>query len=850
VLKVALRGLRAHKVRFLATLLAVVLGVGFMIGTRVLGDTVTSSFDQVFTDVYASIDVVVRSDDNSANPFDGRSRVGDDTLVAAAAVPGVTAAEGQVQGITQLIDASGEAVTAADGPPTFALNWLTSPELSQWRLVEGSAPVGPGDVVLDRRTATDAGFVVGDPVTLELVGRPEPFTVTGIAIFGELGSYAGSGAVLLETSVAQAALTEPGTFNWVSVAAEPGISQEQLAAAIEPVAPDGTEVLTGAAFTEETIEPVQRFIEDFVRFISIFGLIALFVGSFIIYNTFNVIVAQRLRELALLRAIGARRSQVLGSVVGEATITGAVAAVGGIGFGILLAAGLRSLLDAIGFSLPPAPLLIDAGAFVTPVLLAVGVTIVSALIPAWRASRVAPLAALREVSVDRSGRSWLRVAVGAVMLAVAAWLLQAGLALSGEPALQRIGASLVLVILAATALGPLYVRPLARGLQAVLGRLAGITGRLAGHNARRNPARTGTTAMALTIGVTLVTVIAIVAASLVATENQVVERTIVGDFVVQPDNFGSGLAPEVADEIAAVEGVAVATGWRAGVVDVDDGPRILAGVDTAAIQQLIDLDVIDGSLDDLRADGVAISDGTAERSDLALGDTLPVTFPVDGLQPLTVRAIYTNDALVGRGGSLLVTTERFDLGFPPNAQLDAQVVVAVDDSVNPVSVRPALIEIIDRYPTVTLQDLGELQQSNQDQVEQFVAFLYALLGLSVVIGLIGIVNTLLLSVVERTRELGLLRAVGSIRGQVASMVLQESVIIAVVGTLVGTVVGIGYGAAIVRGLSEAEDVTVLAVPTGQLAVTVLIAAVAGVVAGVWPAWRASRLDVLDAIAVE
>lgn len=854
MLKVTLRGLRAHTVRLVATMLAVLLGVGFMVGTQVLGATLKQTFDEVFAEVYGEIDAVVRSSTEVSTVF-GPQRVPIDAEVATelAALPQVAAAEGQIEGVLRMVGKDGEPLGNANtGPPTFGLNWLTEPELNGWELVEGEAPTGPDQVVLDRGSATDGGFVVGDEITLDLLATgPQPFRVVGIATFGELDDYGGAAAALFDTATAQSLLGEPGKVTFISVAATDGVDQQQLVTALGPVLPDGAEAITGDAFIDESADPFREFIDDFITFITIFGYIALGVGGFIIYNTFNVIIAQRTRELALLRAIGASSGQVLGSVVLEAAVVGLVASALGVGFGIVLASGLRALLSGLGLSLPTTPLVIEPASFATPVLVAIVVTLVSAALPAWRAGRVPPIAALSDVAIDRSSRSVVRLALGIAMLVLAALMFVWGFQLEGEAALLRIALSLALTFLASVAVGPLYARPLAGLLGAPLARLAGITGVLARENARRNPARTATTAASLTIAVGLVTVIAIAASSASASINAATEEAVVSDFTVSSDSF-QGLSPTLATELDALPEVAVATGLRFGIFQQILGRGdVLIGVDPDGLQQVFDLEVVAGDLTGMGPDGVAVTSEAAAEFGLAVGDPVPMTFVSSGGTFFQVAAIFKESPVL-QGVDFMVTQAGFDANYPPTLQADGQIFVNLADGVDPTEGRAALEAVVDRYPTAELQDLEELQASQTEQINQGVAFLYALLFLSVLIALIGVVNTLLLAVYERVRELGLLRAVGTARRQVSSAVLQESVIIALIGTALGLVIGVVFGWALVQALSSSGDDLQLtfALPVSTMVAVVVGAIVSGVLAGVYPAWRAGRLDVLQAIATE
>ena len=846
-----LRGIRAHKLRFVATMLAVLLGVGFMISTQVLGATLKQSFDDVFSDVYANVDAVVRSEREVLSPFGPqRTPIDQDLAATLAEVPGVAAAEGQVEGFLTIIGPDGRPTADANaGPPTFGFNWLTEPELNGWAIDEGRPPEGPTEVVIDRRTVDGAGFALGDEVTLDLVSGPRQHTLVGIATFGDLDDYGGAPAALFDLATAQELLGEPGAVSYLSVAAEEGMSQAELVEALAPALPPSTEAITGTAFADESADPFREFIDQFTRFISLFGVVALFVGGFIIYNTFTVIVAQRTRELALLRAIGAARSQVLGSVIAEAVIVGIVSALMGVLGGIALAEGLRALLRTIGLAFPTNALVLDPSAWAFPMTLAVVVTVVSALLPAVKAARVPPVAAMGAVSIDRSSRSIVRLVLGVLLLIAAGYQFVQGLERTGEAALIGVGSSLLLTFLASVAIGPLYARPLATLLGTPLA-ATGITGRLAKENARRNPARTATTAAALTILVGLVTVIAITASSATASVNRATDQTVVSDLIVSGETF-IGLSPQLAADLQALPEVELATGLRAGPAEVLAEGDLILGIDPGPFQALFGLDVRRGSIEDLSDGGVAISTEAARDHGLDLGDTVPIRFLSRGQRPFVVEAMFVETPVLRRT-DYIITQTAFDASFPTSAQADRQILVELADDVDRGDARAAVEAAADAYPTAEVQDVEELKESQAEQVNQAVTFLYALLFISGLIALIGVINTLLLAVYERTRELGLLRAVGSTRRQVERSIVAEAVIIALIGTVLGLAIGTGFGWALVRALASGEDdlELIFALPTGTIVGVVIGSFVAGVLAGLYPAWRAGRLNVLDAIATE
>lgn len=865
------RGLRSHLLRLGATALAVVLGVSFMVGTTVLGDTVKAGFDEAFADVNLGVDAVVRSDSEIPTPF-GAERVRIDAAVVEqlSGEPGVAAAAGQVRRPIRLIDTAGEPIGNPNaGPPTFGLNWSEVPQLNNWDLVAGQAPTA-GSLVLDRRTATDADISVGDTLRVDIASGTREFTVSGIATFGEIDNFAGAPAALLSTVEAQELLAEPGTFDWITVAGADGIDQTELVAGLSASLPEGTEAITGEAFSDESAGPFRDFINQFTTFITAFGVIALFVGGFIIFNTFAVLVAQRMRELALLRAVGASRGQVLGSVLGEAALVGVIASAVGAAAGVALAVGLRQLLASLGLELPPRPLALESAAFVLPVTLGVVITLLSALLPALRASRVAPIEAMGAAAIDTSARSTARLVVGAIAAAGAGVMVAIGWSAEPTRALQLIGAGLVATFVAVTALGPLYLRPLAGIIGAPLRAITGITGQLATENARRNPARTSSTAAALTIGIGLVTVIAIAAASASASVASATERSFISDLIVAPDSF-LGLSPQVANDIDALDEVAVATGLRfafAGVdqppTGTDDGSQTSDGTDESGgvrgatvlgiepdrIDGLIDFEVTAGSLNDLVGATVAVSSDEASKLGVGVGDEVTLSFQATGNQTFTVVAVYGESPLL-RGGGFITSHDTFDANVPPANRVDQQVLVEFAPGVNPTEGRRAVESVVAAYPTAEVADLADLTASRAAQVDQSVALLYALLALSLFIALIGVVNTLLLAVYERTREIGLLRAVGTMARQISGMIVQEAMVIAIVGTVLGLAIGFGFGVALFGVLTRAEPTfSVLSVPVSNLVVIVVMGTVAGVLAGLYPAWRASRLVVLDAIGTE
>ena len=852
MLKVTLRGLLAHKVRLIATAVAVVLGVAFMAGTQVLTSSISASFDKVFSDVYASIDVVVRSSNKVETPFGSqRTRIADTVVPTISEVPGVDAAEGQVVGQIRVLGRDNKPIVQAQSPPNFALNWLTSPSLNGWNIVEGAAPAGPDQIVLDAKTAKDGDFTVGDTVAVAITNGVNEYRVVGIARFGKLDTWGGAQAALFDTTTAQALVGEPGTFNWISISGDSGVSQAELTARVAQVIPSDTEAITGKDFTAESQDAFQKIIGIFNTFLLVFALIALFVGSFIIYNTFTIIVAQRTRELALLRALGASRRQVLSSVLLEALAVGFVASAIGVGLGILLAVGLNALMQSVGFSGPDTPIVVPASAVISSVLVGTLITLASAILPARRAATIAPIAAMRDVAVESTGTSRRRVIIGATLLLGGAGSLWFGLFGNSDSALQLVGFGAFLVFMGFTVIGPVTAGPMARMLGAPLARIGGVSGRIARENAMRNPKRTATTASALMIGVGLVGFIAVTAQSLKVSTVQAINSSVTAQYVVTTDGFGATALPSsLVGKIAALPEVETSAGISATFGNIEGDAKVIIATDPAAFQRVVALEDVQGSFADLDANGIAIPKTMATDKKLSVGDTLAVSFLNGGPPTLTIESIYTTKFPI-QGPGYFINEDLFAQVTPPDQQTAQSIYVGLLDTTDAgiAAARAPLDEVVSTSPGAKLQSLKEFTKAQTDQANQFLMIVYVLLALALIIAIVGVINTLLLSVYERTRELGLLRAVGMSRRQVRASIRYESVIISLIGTIIGLGIGLVFGWALVKALYD-QGITSFAVPWSQLIIIVFIAALAGVGAALYPARRAARLDVLRAISSE
>ena len=845
--RVSLRNLLGHKMRLATTGLAIVIGVAFLAGTLVLRDTMKETFDDLFGEVYENTDAVVRSgvefDDPSGFGVQ-RGRVDESLLAEVAAVDGVAAAAGDVFGYAQLVDREGDPVgNPQNGPPAVGTNWADVDALNPWNLLRGRAPQRDDEVVLDKRLAEDAGYDVGDVATVLVMGPPQQVRIAGVAEFGEGGSTGGATFVIFTTPAAQRLVAEPGMFDSISVVAEDGVSQGEVVDRLSDVLPPKVEAVTGTVITEENQDAIQEGMSVFNTFMLVFAFVALFVGAFIVFNTFFITVAQRTRENALLRAVGASRRQVLGSVLIEAVGVGIVASVVGVAGGVVVAAGLKALLVALGFDLPVTGIVFRSSTAVISIAAGMVVTLVAAISPARKAGKVPPVAAMLQLSSGSTGYgSKERIFVGGAILVGGVALLLYGLFGEASNALPLVGLAAVLVFFGVTVLGRTVALPLSRVIGWPLPRVRGIAGELARENAMRNPKRTAATASALMIGVGLVAFITIFASSTKASISDVIDEQFLGDFAItSPAMMGSGgLDPALGDRLNELPQVDVAGGIRVKAAEVDGKPEHLFAADPQSFQ-IFDVEPLQGKPADLGADSIGVFEDVAEDKGLEVGDRVPVYFTRTGVQQLEVGMIYGENM---PAGDWILSTAAFEKHVAE--QFDFQVFVRKAPGVDAATAMAAVERVVDEYPGAKLLDQSGYKDEQSAFVDQMLGLIYALLALAIVIALLGIGNTLGLSILERIRELGVLRAVGMTRPQLRSAVRWESVIIAVQGTALGLVVGVFFGWALVKALAS-EGVTTFALPIANLVVVVLIGALAGVAASVLPARRAARIDILKAL---
>jgi putative ABC transport system permease protein len=842
--RISLISLWARKRRLASIALAVVLGVAFLTGTLVLGDTLNANFDRLFAEVSAGTDVVVRNGtvvESDRGPDDARGPIDQALVDEVRDVDGVADAEGQVMGFGVLRGRDGDPV-GGSGPPQQAGSWISNPDLNPYELAEGRAPEAPDEVVVNQGAAEDGNLSVGDTTVVETPG-PVEVTVVGIATFGDEPGLGGVTFTAFSLEGAQAnVLRQDGVVSSIVVQGDDGVSSDELRDRVDSTLPGGVEAITGQQLAADRSSEIDGTFLNMLRtFLVVFAGIALVVATLSIANTFSITVAQRTRELALLRAVGASRRQVRRSVTIEAAGIGVVASAIGVAAGLGVAGLLKGMFDAFGFALPA------GGMEITPLSVAVGftvglvATVVAAQSAARRASRLAPVEAMRATSAETTAVSPRRIVVGAVLAALGIGGAVAA-SLSGDFLFAGV-ASLSLVV-GTLVLAPVAVSPAARVLGGLLQRVRGVNGMLAEQNARRNPRRSAATATALVVGVAVVSLFTVFASSMKATLDDQITGDFGADLAVGVAGFGADqLSPEVASEVAELPQVGEAIGLGGGPVLLDGGSATVTATDAARLAEVAGIETIDGELGAEGAAGIAVDESKAEDEGWRVGSTVELAFEDGTTETATVEAVYGDNALVG---SLVIPRETWTAHT--SQPTDTTVLVTTADGVSIEEARRAIQPIAERNGT-EVQDRSGYASAATEGLDMMLAIVYVLLALAVVIALLGIGNTLSLAVHERRRELGLLRAVGQTRRQVRSVLRLESVIISAFGTAVGLVLGGFLGWALVATVWS-DDGGRFALPTTQMAVIAVLGALAGVLAARRPARRAARLPILEAIAAQ
>lgn len=847
MLALSIRNLLSHKLRLFFTSSAVVIGVGFVVGAFVVTDTLRGSIGQLFDEVNATIDVQVRArtDLEGSGGTVSRGRVPVDLVEIVRDVEGVSAADGSIGGYAQLLTKVGAPVTST-GAPFLGVSWGESDALSPVTLDVGRGPQAPGEVAIDADQAREFNFSVGDRTDVLLTDGRQPVEIVGIFTFGDSNSLLGARLVAFDTRTALDVLGGDTGFDTIDIAGDGTVTDDELAARIVGAIPGEYEAVPVTTVVDESMAQVDGFIGVFRTALLVFAGIALFVSAFSINNTFSIILGQRVRELAMLRALGATGGQVVASVVIEAVLVGALASAVGVVVGLGIASLLRAVLSAGGLGLPPGSLVLAPRTFLVAGFVGVVITTVASLAPARRAGKLSPMVALRNGAGQDRDRSGRRALVGSSVTAIGFASAAAGLfaAEGGLTVLALAGGGVLAIFVGVSLLTPLVAGPVARLIGAVPARLGGTASRLARANAARDPFRTARTAAALMIGLALVTTAFVVGSSFKESFSASIEQAVTADYIVTEPTF-MGFSPTVVERLEELDEVGAVTAVRFDRFVFEGSERDLVAIDPTTAGELIDVDVRAGSLDQLDDSSIFVHEDPARDLGLSVGDTVSVTFATGGAQELTVAGIHGDATWAGNYFVSLDTMRRW---YPANT-LDVVAFFKAADGVDPAGIRRAVNDALDDYPQLVLEDRAEFNASQREQVDALLLAVNGLLGLALFIALAGIANTLALSVVERTREIGLLRAVGMTRSQTRRMVTIESGIIAVFGALLGVGLGLVFGWAAASAMPESV-VTTIVVPVSVLVVVVVQASVLGVIAGLLPARRAAKLDVLHAIASE
>lgn len=839
------RNMARHRLRFALTTFSVLLGVSFVVASFVLTDGLRATFDAIVTDANEGIDAQVQARSQFEEVQFTDRPIDEALLDAVAAVDGVEEAVAGTQSAKIVpITGSGDPIETG-GAPILSFNWSGS-DLSALTLVDGKVPEGPGEFAVDVSTAERENMVVGEAYDIIGADGREPFELVGINRFGEENALAGAVLVSFTLDELQRLDGSEGLIRWISVAGEPGVDNDVLIDRLEAALPGEVEVVSGEEVIAEDQEDFSGVVDIFGNILLAFALVAVFVSTFIIGNTFNILLGQRVRQLSLLRALGASSRQIRFGAVFEALIVGVVASIIGLGGGVLLALGLRGLMNALGFSLPSIDIIVSPRTVVLAMVVGIVVTLIAAISPARRAARIPPIAGIRGGYRFGSGEGTRRTIIAIVLAALGVAGMGYGLFGGSDNTgllLMVLGAGAVLVFVAVSMFAPLFSSPSASALGLPLEHLPKrqITGHMARENAARNNKRTATTAAGLMIGLALIAMATVVATSLKESFRAELGSTLTADYLVTAPNngdFSNRLVRQVEalpefDEVAAV---------RYGTMLIDESETGLTATDLTQLTSLLEVGVVSGDpATAADADHILLSQDAATEHDVVVGDPLTVEFAATGPRTLVVGAIYDNEFLIG---SYLIDLSSWDENF--NADNDVTIAARVTAGTELAAADSALAPLESQYPQLEFETRAEFQERLEGQLDSLLVVINVFLGLAIIIALLGITNTMALSVLERTREIGLMRAIGMTRRQTRSLIRLEAGVVSMFGALLGIIVGVAFGWIAVIAIPD-SIIGRFAIPYPTLLVYVVVATVAGLIAASFPARRAARLNILDAI---
>ncbi|MEU8620229.1 ABC transporter permease [Streptomyces sp. NPDC048623] len=840
--RTALRNVLAHKARLLMTVLAVMLGVAFVSGTLVFTDTLSNAFRNQSAKSYDDVAVAVTAAPNQKDP-NATPGLSEQTRQKIAALDGVASATGRVSGFAGVPDKDGKLIGAGWSNKGTNFSPGKDGKDAAYTFTAGDGPAKDDEIALDKETAGKGGYQVGDQVRVATNGPVETYTLAGVFTTEDGAVNAGGSLVLFDTAVAQKRYLKPGHFLDITVTAKPGADADKILAAVKPVVGDTADAQTGKQLADEQAKDIENGLSDIKKMLLGFAAISLFVGIFLISNTFTMLVAQRTKELALMRAVGASRKQIIYSVLMEAGLVGLVASAVGFVLGIGLAAGLRSGMDAFDLKVPAGDLVVGATPLISALVVGVFVTMLAAFVPAGRAAKIPPVAAMGSVHAVATTKSLVvRNTVGGIITALGGGAIAFGASQGGDNGRMVIAGGAFLALIGVIVLIPLLARPVIALSRPVL-KAFGVAGTLAGQNAVRNPRRTGATGSALAIGLTLVTGLSVLGVSVGAAVDRMTTDQIKADYLITMAS-GEGLSQAALDAVRKAPGATAVSPQQAGWLDMQGHFASVSGVTPGDVEKVLNLKVVDGSLATLAEGKVAVDDKTSAKRGWKVGSTLPVEFTDKKKGTLTVGAVYEAGEFVS---PLLLDTKVLNAHDPK--PYIPQIFVKMDGGPS-AAAEKAVMKSLGDNPAITVMDQKDIRDMFGGAINMMLNIMYGLLAMALIIAVLGVVNTLAMSVFERQQEIGMLRAIGLDRRRVKRMVRLEAVVISLFGAVVGIALGSFLGWAIGETLKSSLPDYALVLPWGRIGIFVLLAGLVGVLASLWPARSAAKLNMLAAIKAE
>ncbi|WP_426497803.1 ABC transporter permease [Streptomyces sp. D54] len=841
--RTALRNVLAHKARLLMTVLAVMLGVAFVSGTLVFTDTLGNAFRKQSAKSYDNVAVSVETfagDDEKTYGID------EATLEKIRGTDGVASATGRVSGFAGVADPDGKLI--GNGWSNTGANFAPGKDGkdASYVFTDGSGPTKNDSVALDKDTATKGKYRVGDPVRVATNGPVKEYTLSGIFTTEDGAVNAGGSLVLFDTATAQQLYLKPGVFQSATVSAAGGVSDQKLLSAIKPLLPEDATAQTGKALADQQAKDIESGMAGLNGMLLAFAGIALFVGIFLIANTFSMLIAQRTRELALMRAIGATRRQVKRSVLLEAAVVGTLASVIGFALGLGLATGLRSAMGLLGGKIPAGPLVVSPTAVGSAFAVGILITVLAAWLPARRAAKIAPVAAMSSVHATASTKSLvLRNSIGGVIALIGAAGIVGGAGAGGTSGRQLVAGGAFFALIGVIILIPLLSRPVIALVRPLLKKLFGVSGKLASQNAVRNPRRTGATASALAIGLTLVTGISVLGVTLGQAIDKMTTDNIKADYLISMAN-GGPLDQSALTALEKADGVSALSPQQAAWFEVDGGGYSASGVTPGDVEQVFALKTVSGSLGSLKDGQVAVGSKTAKTHGWKTGDTIPVTFEDDKKGKVTVGALYEENEFLSPFVIPKALADEHSTSTRPEIR---EIWIKADGGATDAN-EQSIVDALGDNPAMSVMDRQDIRDSFGGFINTALNIMYGLLAMALLIAVLGVVNTLAMSVFERQQEIGMLRAIGLDRGRVKRMIRLEAVVISLFGAVIGVGLGVFLGWAIGQTLSADIPGYALVIPWDRLGVFLLLACLVGVLASLWPARSAAKLNMLTAIKTE